>query len=70
MIIDILYWIFVILALLCTLANLFLSFYLNKDVVANNHKYDKWYEFHNITYILVWVFIIICALLLLVKNFI
>lgn len=70
MIIDIFYWIFAIPALLCTLANLFLSFYLNKDAIVNNPKYDKWYKFHNIIQILVWVFIIICTLLLLVKNFI
>ena len=70
MIIDILYGIFAISALLCALANLLLSFYLSKDVIVNNPKYDKWYEFPNIIDILVWVFIIICALLLLVKNFI
>lgn len=68
MIIDILYWIFAIPALLCALANLFLSFYLSKDEIVNNPKYDKWYEFHNIIHILFWVFMIICALLLLVKN--
>ena len=70
MIIDILYWIFAIPALLCALANLFLSSYLSEDEIVNNPKYNKWYEFHNIIHILVWVFMIICALLLLVKNFI
>ena len=70
MIIDIYYWIFAIPALLFALANLFLSFYLNKDVIVNNPKYDKWYEFHNIIQILLWVFLIICTLLLLVRNFI
>lgn len=68
MIIDIFYWIFVIPALLCALVNLFLSFYLSKDEIVNNPKYDKWYEFHNIIQILLWVVMIICALLLLVKN--
>lgn len=70
MIIDIFYWIFAIPALLCALANLFLSFYLSKDVIVNNPKYDKWYKFYNIFLNLPWVFIIICALLLCIKNFI
>ena len=42
--INILYWIFAILALLCALTNLFLIEYLNNDMIINNHKYDKWYN--------------------------
>ena len=70
MIIDIFYWIFAILALLSGVGNLFLNFYLEKDEVINNHKYDKWYKFNNIIQKLSWVFIIICALLLIVKKLI
>ena len=70
MIINILYWIFAILALLCALTNLFLIDYLNKDMIINNHKYDKWYNFHSIIQKLTWVFIVICALLLITKKFI
>jgi hypothetical protein len=70
MIIDIFYGIFASLALLCALANLFLTFYLEKDKVINNHKYDKWYKFHIIIQRLAWVLISICALLLIIKKFI
>ena len=48
-------------------------FHLNKvnnDMIINNHKYDKWYNFHSIIQKLTWVFIVICALLLITKKFI
>ena len=76
MIIDIFYWIFISLALLCAFSNLFLTFYLkyldylDKDKIINNCKYDKWCKFHNIAQSLTGVLISICALLLIVKKFI
>lgn len=70
MIIDIFYWIFATLTSLCILGGLFLSFYLNQDRIINNHKYDKWYKFYNIIQNLIWVFLIICTLLLITEKFI
>lgn len=70
MIIDIFYCVFASLALLCAFGSLFLSFYLNNDKIINDCKYDKWYKFHIIIQSLVWVFLIICTLLLITKKFI
>ena len=70
MMIDIFYWISAALSLLGSVIVLFLNFYLYEDKIINNHKYDKWYKFHNIVQILAWVFFIICASLLVVKEFI
>ena len=70
MIIDIFYWIFAIPAFLCALTSLFLSHYLNKEEIINNHTYDKLYKFYNIIQNLIWVFLIICTLLLITEKFI